>query len=319
MYRPVPHTVRGRAVRIVPASMRTMITYRTSGFLLLFSGVLSWVGQIIGLVRWRGMYSLIENRASDFGVTECTVLRDYFGTRYVCSPAHIVVNSFTVVSGLLVVVGAVLIILTARRERDGAVNPTAVLIGLSGLFTMIVGLVPSDVHGTLHTIVLVAHAVALWGAMEVLTDAATRHAEDTGDAHPLIYGAYLPITRVVEFFSVVALLTLVFSGGSVMPGAFERVVYESLTAWTVVFGICLVSLGGAADQERMRVAEMDSVPVSALSLPEGGSDRENGAETVAPSGSGVFPASSGGVGGHGDPGDSGWGSRRYPGFGGPGE
>ncbi|WP_010119830.1 DUF998 domain-containing protein [Corynebacterium nuruki] len=275
-----------------------MITYRTSGFLLLFSGILSWVGQFIGLLRWRGMYSLVENRATDFGVTECTVLRDHFGTRFVCSPANVVVNGLTVLSGLMVAVAAVLIILTARRERDAAVSPTAVLIGLSGLFTIAVGLIPSDLHGTLNTIVLVAHAVALWAAMEVLIDAATRHAEDTGDAHPLIYGAYLPITRVVEFFSVVALLTLVFSGGNVMPGAFERVVYESLTAWTVVFGICLVSLGGAADQERMRVAGMDAVPVRNLALPPA---------PRTPVSPGVHRDESGGA------------SRRYPGFGGPHE
>jgi hypothetical protein len=281
-----------------------MITYRTSGFLLLFSGLVSWCGQLFGLLRWKGMYSLVENRASDFGVTRCTVVRDHFGTRYVCSPSHTVVNSLTVISGLMVIVAAVIIVVAGRRARDAGVTPTALLVGLSGVFTVVVGVVPSNLHGTVNTIMLVGHAVALWAAMEVLTDAATRHAEDTGDAHPLIYGAYLPITRVVEFFSVVALLTLVFSGGNVMPGAFERVVYESLTAWTVVFGICLVSLGGAADQERMRVAEMDSVPARALALP-----------------SPTDPDRAGDLGDFGDfddpgDGDAEDGSRRYPGFGG---
>lgn len=241
------------------SALHNSVSYRSAGALLVISGLLLMVGQITGMVKWHGMYSLIDNRPSDLGATVCGVLRDDSGTRFVCNPAHTFTTVSVAVSGLLVVGGAVLMIAAARRIGDRGVFGPASLLALSGVLTIISALVRVDDHPTFHDIVLLGYLLSMWAALEVLVDSATRHAEETGDAHPLIYGAYLPVTRVIEFFSVVGTLTLIFSGRDVMPGAFERMAFDTLTVWIVVFGLGLVSLGGAADRERLRVAEMEKV------------------------------------------------------------
>lgn len=233
------------------------VSYRSAGVLLVLSGVLLVVGQVVGILRWRGMYSLTQNRPSDLSAPVCGVLRDASGVRFVCNPVHSFTATTVALSGVAVVVAALVMIAVAHRVGDHGVYGTAWLLGVSGGLTLLSTVIPVSSHSTVHDIVLLLHLVALWATMEVLVDAATRHAETTGDAHPLIYGAYVPITRVMEFFSIVGALTLVFSGRDVMPGAFERLAFDVLTLWVLVFGLGMFSLGGAADRERMRVVAME--------------------------------------------------------------
>lgn len=239
------------------STLHNPVSYRTAGVLLVLSGVLLAVGQVLGILRWRGMYSLADNRPADLEASVCGVLRDSSGTRFVCNPDHAVTAGAVVFSGIAVILAAVVMTAAAHRDRDGGVYGTAALLALSGALTCAAGLVTVDDRPVVHDVLLVLYLLSVWGAMEVLVDAATRHAEDTGDAHPLIYGAYVPVTRVMEFVSIVGALTLVFSGRDVMPGAFERVALDTLTLWTVIFGLGMFSLGGAADRERMRVVEME--------------------------------------------------------------
>lgn len=239
------------------STLHNPVSYRTAGVLLVLSGALLVVGQVLGILRWRGMYSLTDNRPSDLTASVCGVLRDSSGTRFVCNPDHAVTAGAVVSSGIAVIVAAVIMTATARRERDDGVYGTAALLALSGVMTCATALVTENDRPVVHDVLLVFYLLSVWGAMEVLVDAATRHAEETGDAHPLIYGAYVPITRVMEFVSIVGALTLVFSGRDVMPGAFERVAVDTLTLWVLVFGLGMFSLGGAADRERLRVVEME--------------------------------------------------------------
>lgn len=215
------------------------------------------VGQIVGMLRWRGMFSLMDNRPSDLVASTCGVLRDSYGTRFVCNPVHGFTALTVVLSGVAVLVAAAVMVFAARRDGDRGVYGTSGLLAFSGLMTCASGVVTVDRYPVAHDVFLVLYLLSVWGAMEVLVDSATRHAETTGDAHPLIYGAYVPVTRVMEFLSIVGALTLVFSGRDVMPGAFERVALDTLTLWTVVFGLGMFSLGGAADRERLRVVEME--------------------------------------------------------------
>lgn len=239
------------------STLHNPVSYRTAGVLLVFSGVVLMLGQAVGILRWRGMYSLTDNRPSDLSTSVCGVLRDSSGVRYACNPVSTFTNLTVLLSGILVILASAVMIFAARRVGDRGVRGTSVLLGSSGLLTVVVAAVTVDEHPHLHDIVLLVYLLSVWAAMEVLVDSATRHAETTGDAHPLIYGAYVPITRVMEFLSIVGTLTLIFSGRDVMPGAFERVALDTLTLWIVVFGLGLFSLGGAADRERMRVAEME--------------------------------------------------------------
>lgn len=239
------------------STLHNPVSYRSAGVLLVLSGILVFVGQVVGILRWRGMYSLTENRPGDLMVAQCGVLRDSAGVRYACNPVHTFSLVTFLLSGVAVIAAAALVVVTARRVGDRGVLGTAALLALSGVLTVVLGVVHLDDHARIHDIILLGYLLSMWATMEVLVDSATRHAESTGDAHPLIYGAYVPVTRVMEFFSVVGALTLVFSGRNVLPGAFERVSVDILTVWVVVFGLGLFSLGGAADRERMRVAEME--------------------------------------------------------------
>ena len=239
------------------STLHNPVSYRTAGVLLVLSGALLTIGQVVGIVKWRGMYSLTENRPSDLTASECGVLRDDSGVRFVCNPVSTFTTSMVILSGVAVVLASLIMVLAARRIGDRGVYGTSLLLGLSGVLTLVTTMFTVDGRPQVHDLSLLAYLLVMWATMEVLVDSATRHAQTTGDAHPLIYGAYVPITRVMEFFSIVGALTLIFSGRDVMPGAFERVALDTLTLWAAVFGLGMFSLGGAADRERMRVVEME--------------------------------------------------------------
>lgn len=240
----------------VRSFVHSSLSYRTAGVLLVLSGFSLALGQLIGIVRWRGMYSLMENRPSDLSASVCGVLRDSSGVRFVCNPSHSLTAATAVFAGVAVVIAAIVMVATARRDGHRGVYGPSILLGISGAVSVAAAVVAVDVHPLGHDILLLLYLLSMWATMEVLVESATRHAETTGDAHPLIYGAYVPMTRVMEFFSIVGTLTLLFSGRDVMPGAFERASGDLITLWVVVFGLGLFSLGGAADRERMRVVEM---------------------------------------------------------------
>ncbi|HAJ52859.1 MAG TPA: hypothetical protein DCM55_11050 [Corynebacterium variabile] len=247
------------------STLHNPVSYRTAGVLLVVSGALLIVGQVVGILRWKGMYSLTENRSSDLMASRCGILRDDSGVRFACNPASSFTTTMVICSGIAVILASLLMVLAARREGDRGVYGTSLLLGLAGLLTLVTTMFTVDDHPRIHDVSLLVYLLVMWATMEVLVDSATRHAETTGDAHPLIYGAYVPITRVMEFFSIVGALTLVFSGRDVMPGAFERVALDTLTVWVVVFGLGLFSLGGAADRERLRVVEMEKLQRGARS------------------------------------------------------
>ena len=64
--------------------------------------LLYFVGQLVAQTAWRTPYSLIDNRVSDLGNTECgRTLAD----TYICSPLHAVMNATFVLTGVLILIG----------------------------------------------------------------------------------------------------------------------------------------------------------------------------------------------------------------------
>lgn len=246
-----------------------MLTYRLSGVLLILSGLATWFGHIAALLSWRGLYSFTDNRLGDYTVTECQVLRDNLGTRYVCNPAYLVTNVSYVAAGFLIVVAAGVMWIAAGAERHRSVRMSAVLIGGAGAMYMLAGLFPYDVSAAIHDLSMLFYAILMWAFMAFLTGVGTARTAGGRGPHPLIYGGYLPITRLMLTASVVGLLALLLLGPRGMPGAYERLAFDTLTVWLMIIGVCMYSLGGAGDQESRRVAEMaETAEFEALEFPD---------------------------------------------------
>ena len=113
--------------------------------------------QVLTALRWPRPYSWTDNFISDLGVTACGVYPDPgLPTREICSPWHAVFNTATALSGVLTVMGAVL--LTGWwRGRCGRAGTA--LVALHGSLAALVGLLPWDRHPDAH------NAVALWQAV----------------------------------------------------------------------------------------------------------------------------------------------------------
>ncbi|MGO1948567.1 MAG: DUF998 domain-containing protein [Mycobacteriaceae bacterium] len=233
------------------------MTYRSAGLLLVLSGLVTALGQLIAMLNWRGMYSITDNRISDFTVTECVVLRDNLGTRYVCNPTSLVTNAAFTVAGLLIVVAAVVIARTAIRQGQSSVRVVTAVLAAGGGAYALAGLIPSNVSPWGHDLVMLLFAGLMWTAMLILASAGTMRKVSGREPFPLIYGAYIPITRMMLFVSVVGWLALVVLGPRGMPGLYERLAFDTLTVWLIVIGVGMYSLGGAAEQEARRVAEME--------------------------------------------------------------
>lgn len=238
-----------------------MLTYRLAGVLLFLSGFVTGIGHVVALMSWRGLYSFTDNRISDMTVTECQILRDNLGTRYVCNPAFMLTNGAYVVAGFLIVAAAGVMWLAAGREKHSSVRMASVLVGGAGAVSMLAGIFPYNISPAVHDISKLVFAILVWVFMAFLAGVGSARSARGRSPHPLIYGAYLPITRLMLIASVVGMILLLLLGPRGFPGAYERLAFDTLTIWLMVIGICMYSLGGAADQESQRVAEMEAAGV----------------------------------------------------------
>ena len=136
-------------------------------------GGILWMGsclylpaQVLTALRWPRPYSWTDNFISDLGETACGVYPEPgLPTREICSPWHAVFNTATTLSGVLTVMGAVL--LTGWwRGRCGWAGTA--LVALHGSLTALVGLLPWDRHPDAHNAVALWQAVALWCALGLL-------------------------------------------------------------------------------------------------------------------------------------------------------
>ncbi len=96
-------------------------------------------------------YSFWDNTISDLGAVSCASIAYPSGPVPVCSPAHAVLNGGFVIAGAALMVGAILLL----RSRPGSRLATAacVLWVISGISSVVTGLVPLDVDLELHALV----------------------------------------------------------------------------------------------------------------------------------------------------------------------
>ena len=191
------------------------------------SSALLFIVQFIVAIRWPDGYSFTRNAISDLGVTVCGEFSEQGQqVREVCSPWHSLFNSGLIVSGTLMLLGAVLLY-GWWATRGGKVG--TLCIAAAGVFVALVGLVPWDVDADLHDSIALGQAAAQWIGMVLIAISAGR-----GVFRRLTIAALgVSITGFVLFIAALegVPIPLLGFGGS------ERLSFDTLTLWIVLAGV----------------------------------------------------------------------------------
>ncbi len=123
--------------------------------------------QVLVAARWPHPYSWGSHLISDLGATMCGIADAGARVeRYVCSPWHVLANAATVLNGLTLALGAVLLWSVWPRRRSGRAG--SVLLAAGGLCVVGVGLTPWDRHPDLHNSFALVQAPLQWVGMILL-------------------------------------------------------------------------------------------------------------------------------------------------------
>jgi len=90
--------------------------------------LLYFIGQLVAQAAWKTPYSLLDNRVSDLGNTECGRT---LANAYICSPLHAVMNATFVVTGVLILLG--LFVTRSIWPRRRLTTWGLILLGVAGV------------------------------------------------------------------------------------------------------------------------------------------------------------------------------------------
>ena len=182
-----------------------------------------FLAQLIVARRWSPPYSLSRNTISDLGNTACGP----YGTRFVCSPWHGVMDASFVVLGLTMALGSACLLQQVPARRGTTIG--VALMAAAGFGVILVGLFPEnsvpEIHGT-------------GAALSFLL----------GNAGIIVLGGSVSLPaslRVYSFLAgAIALAALgCFASGRYLglgEGGLERVVAYPQTVWLIVTGLVLL-------------------------------------------------------------------------------
>jgi hypothetical membrane protein len=206
------------------------------GALLWITGLLTFPAQILAAAQWPRGYSWVSNLISDLGVTTCGTFD--VGTRverYICSPAHPLVNGSFMVSGATLLLGAILFWSAWERVRTGRV--AMVFLAAGGVLVILVGVFPWDVYPDAHDVVALAQAAAQWIGM-ILLAVASR-----GSTAARWIAAVTTASVLVSVLGFVLFVDAIGGGPSLALGLglTERVAFDTLTLWSAAVGVILLT------------------------------------------------------------------------------
>ena len=178
-------------------------------------------------------YSLLDNTISDLGATTCTSIAYPFGAVPVCSPRHDLINISLVLSGVLLVLGAVLTRqgLPRSRMRTAAIW----LWTVSGLSSIGTGLMPLDRNLDLHVLVSLPGLFAQ--PLAVLALGVTLRRSHPGIAVTSIFVGAVGLAAAVVF--------LARAGNADLGGFFERLALWPSYLWLAVSAAIVVRPSGS--------------------------------------------------------------------------
>lgn len=225
-----------------------MINRRRAGAIVWIATVIFLPIQVVVAMRWPKGYSLDKNAISDLGVTTCGAIIDGNApAREACSPWHLTFNLGLIASGILIIVGAVLLHgwWRGRMGRAGTM-----LMAIAGTCVVVVGLIPWDLNPKLHDTAATGQALAQWLAMALLAVTSTSR----------IFRRLTIATGIVSIIGFVTFLAAL--EGARVPligmGGAERLSFDSLTLWT--FGAGAAVLADIAQKPRSKRTAGDSYP-----------------------------------------------------------
>jgi hypothetical membrane protein len=206
---------------------RVELRTRAGAILLVLGTVQFFVAHAVAQSAWPTPYSWTDDYISDLGAVTCGTAPDA-----VCSPLHAVANAAFVLQGVLLICGTALTgaAWTASRGR----RVWRGLLVAAGASWIVVGLVPSDVDGTVHAAAALPGFLASNAALLVAgASRSTRH-------RPVCRRAAtgLGVAGVVGL--VVLGLASRWPGTPVGIGAAERLVVFPHQVWALVVGAALL-------------------------------------------------------------------------------
>jgi len=101
--------------------------------------------QLQAALAWPTAYSVLNNTISDLGNTAC----GGYGSRFVCSPLHSLMNYSFITLGLTMATGSLLIYQEFKKSRTSLVGFS--FMAIAGFGTILVGLFPENTISRLHT------------------------------------------------------------------------------------------------------------------------------------------------------------------------
>ncbi|KLU09541.1 DUF998 domain-containing protein [Kocuria sp. SM24M-10] len=194
--------------------------------------------QILVAARWPQPYSWRSHLISDLGATMCGIAdAGERVERYVCSPWHVLANAATVVNGLTLSLGAVLLWSVWPRRRIGQAG--SVLLAVGGLCVVGVGLTPWDLQPDLHNLFALIQAPLQWVGMVLLVRATW------STTLPRVAPVVTAVGVVVSMAGFALFLDAVAGGSSLALGLglTERLAFDTLTLWSATVGAVLLVSG----------------------------------------------------------------------------
>lgn len=176
--------------------------------------------QLAVATAWPRPYSWLHNTISDLANTVC----GQYGSRYVCSPHHSLMNASFIVLGATMLQGAMLIYHEFQRDRGTAVGFS--FMALAGLGTVLVGLFPENTIGSLHFVgALLPFFI---GNLGIVILGISLRAPDWLRAYSLVTG-------IITLVALAFFITHRYLGLGI--GGMERLVGYPQTVWLIIFGI----------------------------------------------------------------------------------
>ncbi|PKZ37028.1 DUF998 domain-containing protein [Kocuria rhizophila] len=194
--------------------------------------------QVLVAIRWPHPYSWRSHLISDLGARMCGIADAGARVeRYVCSPWHALANAATVLNGLTLALGAVLLWSVWPRRRSGRAG--SVLLAAGGLCVVGVGLTPWDLHPDLHNSFALVQAPLQWAGMVLLVRATW------GTTLPRVVPVVTAVGVVVSVAGFALFLDALGGGTSLALGLgiTERLAFDTLTLWSAVVGAALLASG----------------------------------------------------------------------------
>jgi hypothetical membrane protein len=221
-----------RALDLPPGRLRTLAVI--GAVLWIVNTIQYGAAQLVVAAAWHTHYSWTGNYISDLGNTQCGPFAVHGTPTYVCSPLHAVMNGSFVLSGVLTLVGTILLWRSWPPSRRTTV--ALVLWLVAGVLKVVVGLAPENTISGLH--LLGAANLPLLSVAIVLLSSAIHRTRRGLAIFGLVVGSVGLAGAILSTAAQTAGSALDLGLGN---GGMERLAGYPGNAWMTVVGLAVVS------------------------------------------------------------------------------